>query len=182
MLKSDKYKFIFIAIPKTGTRSIIDLCKKRFNAEIDFKNSHSRIAPSNYNDYYKFTVVRNPYDRVVSMWKSTTQRNNGDRYGFKSIMDSENSFKSFCRKILKTKNLIVQPQNYWLSKNTFNQILRFENLNEDWNSLPFNIENFKLPHINKTNHNHYSEYYDKETIQIVQEKYAEDIEFFGYEF
>ena len=61
---------------------------------------------------------------------------------------------------------------------------RFENLQEDFNTVCDKIEipQHQLPHCNKTNHKHYTEYYDAELREIIANRFREDIEYFGYKF
>ena len=85
MIISHKHKFIFIAIPKTGTTTIhnafSNLDDKTLFIERKNKCIKSRVNQfiykhitatdlekqiENFDKYFKFTFVRNPYARFVS--------------------------------------------------------------------------------------------------------------------
>jgi hypothetical protein len=139
--------------------------------------------------YYKFSIVRNPWDRLVS-WYS---------YHTRVFKRTNQSFNSWVRNGATThwKNV---DGTYWGDKDPLNCQLwiinkeypeikldfigKFENLQQDFNIVcdKIGIPSQELPHLNKSKHKHYTEYYDDETKQIVAEKFAGDIEHFGYEF
>jgi hypothetical protein len=61
---------------------------------------------------------------------------------------------------------------------------KFETLQQDFDIICgcLNIKKIKLPHENKTDHAHYSEYYDKETKNKVYKMWGIDAESFKYKF
>ena len=73
MIFSDKYKYLGICIPKTGSTSLQSLFGPPYGEVVgrgpgehhmDLKEALRQFHRT--KDYFKFTFVRNPYDRVVS--------------------------------------------------------------------------------------------------------------------
>ena len=133
-----------------------------------------------YNKSFVFTTVRNPYSRAVSMYKHPS-------------WSSVKNFEDFCNSI--SKNEYPSEFAKWhstpVSEHIFSKnylkvdfVLKLENLQEDINIFcdKIGIRRQELPHANKSQHKHYTEYYDDETRAIISEKYAKDIEYFGYNF
>jgi hypothetical protein len=123
------------------------------------------------NNFFAFTFVRNPWSKAVSEF-----------FYSKSINGYNGTFKNYLRKP-RCQPDHMTPQINFLNDN-MNYIGRFENFEEDFNTVcdKIGIPRQQLPHENKSNHKHYTEYYDDEAREIVAEKYAKDIEFFGYKF
>ena len=198
---SHKHKFIFVHIPKTGGRSIEKLLRKSsedlefddgWNQDLSAWQQHLSIQsilnnrPSCKN-YFKFSVVRNPWDRLVSCYFYFERH--GIFGNFKDFLNESglylNNFPKFNGQLgcMEHRSLMFD----FLSCNqkiNMDFTGRFENLQEDFNVVcdKIGIPQQELPHANKSKHKHYTEYYNDETRQIVAEKYAKDIEYFGYEF
>ena len=203
---SDKYKYIYLHIPKCAGSSIekvllqeeVNLGDENFNdvfwcdnlddsikrkfsigklKEEDYAPQHytSRMyeihTPEKYKKYFKFTFVRNPWSWFVSDWKYF--RKNCENFNFNLKQSLKIRFP--WREHNHTQIEFAKNCDF---------IGRFENLQEDFNIIcdKIGIPRQQLPHKNKSKHKHYTEYYDDETRQIVAEKYAKDIEYFGYKF
>ena len=123
--------------------------------------------------YFVFTFIRNPWDRAISRIMYRNKRFNRPMEISLELLRKEGGInRPLCDYLFFNKTREV------------NFIGRFETLQQDFNTICDKIEipRQQLPHKNKTKHKHYTEYYDDETKQIVAEKYAKDIEYFGYKF
>ena len=173
----DKYKSIFIHIPKNAGTSI----------ETFFANNSFRIQPNkhadifeikrkfknSYNNYRKFTIVRNPYDKMVS-WDFYLKRNLGENY---DVIEFNEWIKD-PSKLWHIDDPInyLKPQHEWIDKTV--KVLKFENLNKELNKF-FEVK-INLPITNKSNHEHYLNYYNKESLNIIYDRYKEDFKKFNY--
>jgi hypothetical protein len=155
-------------------------------------------------NYFKFTFVRNPWARLVSQYYFNRSKNDKDGldrtlYRNSTFLDFVKSNKEFylsshwCSysptlEKLHTKKYPFVNQIDWITNQSgeiqVDFVGKLENLQDDFNIVcdKIGIPSQKLPHKNKSKHKHYTEYYNEETKQIVAEKYARDIEYFGYKF
>lgn len=141
---------------------------------------------------YKFAFVRNPWDRVVSLFFYLRQFRKGTCEWPNSLLLD---FPSFVREITKPDSPTYKirpagksfwyalPQTHWLIPD-LNFVGKFENLDTDWARIceEINLSCKKLPMHNPSEHLHYASYYDDETQIMVADRYADEIERFGYEF
>ena len=147
MVFNDKMKIIFIHIPKTGGTSIesaLDCITKENGYGVvnnkamqhynwkDYKNKYQ----NKFKNYYKFTVVRNPYDKVLSdyYWLKNVAKIDIDNFQNKNF----DQYLSYCEEIVKKKLYNkTKYHDHFLPQHKFiyddndnlmiNKILRFEN-------------------------------------------------------
>jgi hypothetical protein len=208
---SHKHKFIFIHIPKTGGTSIESIFKPSA-VDKDVRLKHNPISTKifqkpKFNDYFKFTIVRNPWDLVCSlynyMWKSDyswpmswrKKKKVNAPYHLKLTLSEWVKDPSFKHTSPRSLSIFSKPGRFaeknqidWLTNKKGKMIMdyvgRFENLQSDFNVIckKIGIPSTKLSHTNKSNSKSYHKFYDDEAIDIVRRHYARDIEYFGYEF
>ena len=156
----------------------------------------SRIPDEIWKEYFKFSFVRNPWDRLASWYLHMKKHHtrHGDNPFFDYLMSVGDTFENF---ILNGDKTVSTP---WGNRNLFtnqldqlsfeNRLLvdfvgKFESLESDWKLILDRIGytgQADLPHVNRIPRKHYRELYTERTRAIVAEKFRNDIREFGYRF
>lgn len=210
---SHKHKCIFVHIPKTAGTSINSFfhpgvsfhyknpdydrlfgwCPKR---KLHMQHATAKqlletelITNEQWDTYFKFTFVRNPWDRAYS-----------DYLFIKKFANIEGSFKEYIerkgnfRKIFTDKSSInylgdhLIPQSDFFEKegkHSLNFIGRFENFTNDINFVLNSLsikEDFNLHENSSNRKKNYSLFYTNSNKRLVERKYQTDIDSFNYSF
>lgn len=191
----DYYKCIFVHVPKAAGISINKALFGNYVGSHKTIREYKKIYPKRtFDRYFKFTIVRNPWDRLHSAYTFLKKggMNKFDYDFMKKELNHINSFEQFVMEWLNenTINSYVhfKPQLYFLLDEKGNCpldfIARFENLNNDFITISKRINNkAQLKHLNNTSRQtHYKDIYTEEMIQKVGLVYKNDIEFFKYSY
>jgi sulfotransferase famil protein len=194
-------RFLFVHIPKTAGNSIQSVLRDYSEDELvalrkeqdgierfglrnpNYKiKKHSTLSQyydalgdQQFRDLYKFTCVRNPWDRMVSYYFTPTQKpENWNRKKFRETISKAVSVPDY----LRLENGEANPFA------NVDCIMRFENLANDFRAVcdAIGISPPGLPQYNRSNREHYSKYYDDELRELVRARFAAEIERFDYKF
>lgn len=180
-------KYVFIHINKTAGSSIEAALRLRFEHKTAVEK-RSQIGERAWIRAFKFSMVRNPWDRLLSMYFyriKTNQTSLGvnpiDFSDWVTLTLVEKSSKYFDQPDR------FKPQIDWLVDDTGQCIVdyvgRFENLHQDFREICSRIGvNAELPHLKSSKSGDYREHYTDDLATLVGEFYQRDIASFGYRF
>jgi len=140
-----------------------------------------------YRAYFKFALVRNPWDREVSRYFYARNTPTHAQHQLASRFEFAEFIKQRSRKA--TRRDVSSYQYKKVSDNEGNlivdAIVRIENLAEEIVPVFARIgidQAMPVPRLNRSGHRRYQDYYDDESIELVRQFAREDIERFGYRF
>ncbi len=205
MIVSHSNKFIFFAVPKTGTHAVRELLypymdeddweqqalfeQKRLpipalaqiqHGHLSVREIRPHLSDQQWREYFKFGFVRNPFDRFISVCFFLNRKN--PEFASHSLQ----WMKAALQRPQFRSRILARPQYVQLVDENgdvaLDSVGRYENFQQSIDaiftslSLPAN----KLPIKNKSEHESFDSYYDDELLELVSAFYRKDLEVFNY--
>jgi len=213
---SHKRRCVFVHIPKTGGTSIEHALKMRgrhrredrrrlmgpiLTDELKAMGLRSNFlqhltateilrlhAPGALEGYLKFSVVRNPWDRMVSVYHRQ-DRDMVEQARAQGVALDELGFEDFVEASMRVQHAHVRPQHEYLTGPTgevaVDFVGRFETLEESFQEVCRRLGvRARLPvkYASGRSSRDYRPFYSARSRELVARRYAGDIERFGYTF
>lgn len=189
-------RFVFVHIPKNGGTSILQALGTRPGVRLHvpwfvYRQSNRFF----FESFFKFTVVRNPWDRLVSVYSYLSQGGapNTDARLAADIRARAPTFAAFVNDYLDPSRLSVhslfRPQVYYVCNEFLepmvDMVCRFERFETDVEPAlaRVGVPRGRLQPLNRSRRGDYRDYYPSaELVERVRTLYRQDCEVFGYRF
>jgi hypothetical protein len=209
MIISHKHKYLFIAVPRTGSTTISEELCEMYEGEsiLDYHSNYfefARQCSEEERNYFVFCGVRNPLDDAVSLYmKFMTDHDKGyseekwrlDKGGYmskrrielyKHLKNVDSSFSVFLRKFYDLRNF-PHTSNSDINAGFCKAIIRYENLEKDFDAIlnEVGIEKKRpLPWKNptRTKETFLNYYADNKTRNMAVRIFGPAMEEWGYSF
>jgi hypothetical protein len=207
MIVSHRHRFVFAAVPKTGTHSVRQALRGHLGSEdleqvglfenkvfpwpelAAVKHGHVGLAQlrphlgeEKFASYFKFGFVRNPFARFVSYCAFVTRERDIFQRDPRAVM----------RHVLFERppeaHILFQPQHTVLADREgrllADQAYRVEDMQAGYDAAcaRIGIPPSALGQVNGSKHGEYRQYYDQPLRDAVAARYRGDLELFGYDF
>jgi Sulfotransferase family len=208
VIVSHRHRFIFAAVPKTGTHAVRQALRehlgdgdaeqvglflnKRFpwadlaaiqHGHLSFRQVRPYVGEDAFAGYLKFAFVRNPFDRFISYCAFMLR--GGDVFAQRP----RDVMRHFLFAEPPDHHILFQPQASLLVGEDGKTLLadavgRVEEMQASYDVIcaRIGIASRPLDRVNGTAHGDYRHYYDRALIDGVAARYAQDLELFGYTF
>jgi hypothetical protein len=204
---SHRHRFIFFAIPKTGTHSVrmalrehmaqddleqVGLFVKRRlpfreldhipHGHLGVRDIRPVLGEEVFDGYFKFAFVRNPFDRFVSFCAFMSREADYFARAPQAFM------KHIIREVRPVDNVLYRPQYELLvdadGHLAIDYLARTETMQTSYEEIcrRIGIPARPLEKINASSHLPYWHYYDEELIGLVGDLYRKDLEILDYRF
>ena len=178
--------FIFTHIPRTGGSTITKALRKfgdkdSFDNHVFIEDTIKRIGKEKYERLFSFSMVRNPWDRQVSLYNYISR---DSAHHLHLILTKLGSFKEYIKYLLLKNSCASWNQMEFIyskdGKKLVNFVGRYEIIQEDFKIICGIIDVKASIPIQTVKE--YKSYYDEESIEIVGQVFQNDIKEFGYSY
>jgi hypothetical protein len=208
MIISHRHRFVFFAIPKTGTHSVRQALRPHLAADdleqvglfeskrfpfpefAGIRHGHltaAQIRPvlgdATYDGYFKFAFVRNPFDRFVS-YCAFISRKSGE-----FARDPSGFMEHVLVELRPLQHILYRPQSEFVTRADGTLDIDFVGRNETMQAsydaicARLGLPTTALDRVNSTApRRSYTEFYTPRLVDLVARQYADDLRLFDYRF